>query len=669
MLPSALQTLIAKFQDNIEDYKHSSYNETQLRREFLDKFIKILGWDADNEAGLHESFKEVIHEDKIRIGATTKAPDYCVQIGGRKLFYIEAKKPSVKIIDDADAAFQVRRYGWTAQMPACLLTDFEEFSVYNTGIKPKNTDKSGTARFFYCRYDELDKKNPQYPECENNWSFLESLFSKNAVIRGSLEKSKSRDKKGTQEVDKEFLKEIEDWREQLTNNLVLRNKLTERELNFAVQKISEEEQFKINCFDWEKEFADVFKDGGFDIVIGNPPYVDSEEMVKTNKELRNYASSRYETAKGNWDMYCIYTEKAISFLRNDGNFGFIIPSKFLSAPYGKYLKEYVSNFYIYNIEDYTNVSVFVSDRKINVYPIILLVSKTNEINNGIYNKYLQTKDGIIKTLSTTFQINKQESEWNSKFSKNVSLIEKIKEKSSLLKDSFIIENSATVNEAYIIKDIIMESENKKTELKLINTGTIDRYCLLWGIEHTQYLNGKYYKPVVSLNKLKEKLPNRTATIQKNRIVFAGMVKNIEATLIDENYYSAKSTTVIYPKDEQTSLYYALGLLNSKLVNFYFKEINKHNAMSGGFITVSKKIIDELIYYKVDLSNKSEREQHDKIIKYVTQMLELKKKEQDTKDPQSKTILQRRIEGIDKDIDKAVYELYGVVEDIEVIEGQ
>jgi len=69
MLPSALQTLIAKFQDNIEDYKHSSYNETQLRREFLDKFIKILGWDADNEAGLHESFKEVIHEDKIRIGA------------------------------------------------------------------------------------------------------------------------------------------------------------------------------------------------------------------------------------------------------------------------------------------------------------------------------------------------------------------------------------------------------------------------------------------------------------------------------------------------------------------------------------------------------------------------------------------------------------------------
>jgi len=171
LFPDDLHSIVAKFRGNVENLKHSSYNETQLRREFLGKFIKLLGWDVDNDAGLYDFFREVIHEDKIRIGGSTKAPDYCVQIGGKKLFYIEAKKPSVKIRDDAESAFQVRRYGWTARMPACLLTNFDEFAVYNTGIKPVVSDNPAAARFFYCRYDELEKPNRQYPEYESNWHY------------------------------------------------------------------------------------------------------------------------------------------------------------------------------------------------------------------------------------------------------------------------------------------------------------------------------------------------------------------------------------------------------------------------------------------------------------------------------------------------------------------
>jgi hypothetical protein len=149
-----------------------------------------------------------------------------------------------------------------------------------------------------------------------------------------------------------------------------------------------------------------------------------------------------------------------------------------------------------------------------------------------------------------------------------------------------------------------------------------------------------------------------------------MAKNIEAALVDENYYTAKSTTVIYPKDDSTSLKYALGLLNSSLVNFFFVEMNKHNAMSGGFITVSKKQIDELIYYKIDSSNKAERRLRDEIAKLADQALELKKKEQTTKDPQSKIVIRRRFEAIDKEIDRRVYELYGLGEDdIAAVEGE
>ncbi|GHU39369.1 adenine methyltransferase [Spirochaetia bacterium] len=238
MLPPELQQLTTNFSEHYESYKRPDYNETALRRDFLDKFIKILGWDVDNEANLHEAFREVIHEDRLKINEQSKAPDYCIQQGSAKAFYIEAKKPSVNLRDDTSPALQVRRYGWTAGMPVCLLSDFDEFVVYDTSVKPKNTDSAAVARIFYCNYKDLDVHNPKNAGTETNWEYLYKLFSKEAVWKGSLLKLKtSNKKKGTQEVDEVFLQEIEAWREALAANITNRNAtITERELNYVIQK-------------------------------------------------------------------------------------------------------------------------------------------------------------------------------------------------------------------------------------------------------------------------------------------------------------------------------------------------------------------------------------------------------------------------------------------------
>ncbi|GHU62213.1 adenine methyltransferase [Spirochaetia bacterium] len=238
MLPPELQQLITNFSGHYESYKRPDYNETALRRDFLDKFIKILGWDVDNEANLHEAFREVIHEDRLKIKEQSKAPDYCIQMGSAKAFYIEAKKPSVNLRDDPSPALQVRRYGWTAGMPVCLLSDFDEFVVYDTSVKPKNTDSAAVARIFYCNYKDLDVHNPKNAGTETNWEYIYSLFSKEAVWKGSLIKLKTfNKKKGTQEVDEVFLQEIEAWREALAANITNRNAaIQERELNYVIQK-------------------------------------------------------------------------------------------------------------------------------------------------------------------------------------------------------------------------------------------------------------------------------------------------------------------------------------------------------------------------------------------------------------------------------------------------
>ncbi|MEA3471409.1 MAG: DNA methyltransferase, partial [Thermodesulfobacteriota bacterium] len=227
--PEEVGKLVERFDRNIEAYRSGHYNETQVREEFINPFFLSLGWDIYNSQGYAEAYKDVIHEDSIRIGSAIKAPDYCFRIGGTRKFFLEAKKPSVNIREDTHPAYQLRRYAWSAKLPLSILTDFEEFAVYDCRIKPAKTDKASTARVFYFTYNNYIDR----------WEEFRSIFSKEAVLRGSFDRyvESSRIKRGTAEVDAAFLAEIERWREMLARNIALRNPaLTQRELNFAVQR-------------------------------------------------------------------------------------------------------------------------------------------------------------------------------------------------------------------------------------------------------------------------------------------------------------------------------------------------------------------------------------------------------------------------------------------------
>ncbi len=226
--PEEVKRLVERFRENREAYLSSEYNETQLRREFLDPFFKALGWDVDNEQGYAEAYKDVVHEDAIKVGGATKAPDYAFRIGGTRKFFVEAKRPSVGIKDDPDAAYQLRRYAWSAKLPLSILTDFEEFAVYDTRARPNNGDKASIARTFYFTFEEYDER----------WDEIAGIFSRDAILKGSFDKYvEAKKMRGTAEVDNAFLAEIEGWRDVLARNIALRNtELSNRELNFAVQR-------------------------------------------------------------------------------------------------------------------------------------------------------------------------------------------------------------------------------------------------------------------------------------------------------------------------------------------------------------------------------------------------------------------------------------------------
>jgi type I restriction-modification system DNA methylase subunit len=229
-VPRLILDLVDRFERNREAYKSGAYNETQVRREFLDPFFKALGWDIDNEQGYAEAYKDVVHEDAIKIGDGTRAPDYSFRIGGTRKFFLEAKRPSVDIKNDASPAFQLRRYAWTTKLPLSILTDFEEFAVYDCRVKPDQKDKASVARVLYIPFTEYATR----------WDEIASVFSRDAVLKGSFDKyaEENKAKRGTAAVDDAFLQTIESWRKALAENLALRNKkLTQRETNFAVQRI------------------------------------------------------------------------------------------------------------------------------------------------------------------------------------------------------------------------------------------------------------------------------------------------------------------------------------------------------------------------------------------------------------------------------------------------
>ncbi len=249
--PDSSKQLVERFEQHRDAYRAGKYNETQLRREFLDPFFEALGWDVFNKLGYSEENKHVIHEDSLEIEGAKKAPDYAFKVGKERKFFVEAKKPSVRIETNPEVAFQLKRYVWSAKLPLGILTDFEEFAIYECRSKPKVSDSVKTGRVLLLNYTDYIER----------WDEIVSIFSYNAVMTGGFDKfaNSAAKKKGTAEVDSAFLAEIEGWREVLAKNIALRNKekiQSEADLNYAVQMTIDRMIFLRICEDrgYESEY-------------------------------------------------------------------------------------------------------------------------------------------------------------------------------------------------------------------------------------------------------------------------------------------------------------------------------------------------------------------------------------------------------------------------------
>ena len=229
-MPTEIEALIDRYLTRRLEYESPDYLEARVRIDFLNPMFTALGWDVANAAGRSEFEREVITEGKLKSSSGLKYPDYIFQIGGKPVFPVEAKKPSVNLRVDPGPALQLRRYAWNAaNLGVGILTDFQEFAVYDCRLAPDATDPASKALIDYYTVDEYRAR----------WEDIEGRFSRLALLNGSLDEYVSGFKavRGRQRVDRVFLGALEDWRKLIAVEIAQKNVISEDELNTAVQLI------------------------------------------------------------------------------------------------------------------------------------------------------------------------------------------------------------------------------------------------------------------------------------------------------------------------------------------------------------------------------------------------------------------------------------------------
>ena len=389
---------------------------------------------------------------------------------------------------------------------------------------------------------------------------------------------------------------------------------------------------------------------GFDVVIGNPPYIDSEMMTKIQPELRKVYTRYYKSAKGNWDLFIVFIERGIQLQKENGIISYIVPNKLIGATYAKALRKMLLNYSVLEIRDYSKVEVF---KESDVYPIVFVIRKAERMSDvSMVVMADLERSSICNQISADLFY--QDVFWDRFFVSENQLLVIVKCLSfPTLGQFFEIGAAATVSEAYTLKEYIHEYSDalRPSFKKLINTGTIDRYESLWPKKPTRYIKDSYNAPIVLDSDLREFSQRRFMQAQSTKIIIGGMTKILECVYDKGEYLAGKSTTIVLESGSM-NLKYALAVLNSTLVSFWYRIYFRSLALAGGYLRIGNNEIKTIPIPDATF------EQQAPIIKIVDQILDAKRTNPDAD-----------VSAFEKEIDSLVYSLYNLTpQEIAIVEA-
>jgi len=409
-------------------------------------------------------------------------------------------------------------------------------------------------------------------------------------------------------------------------------------------------------FNFEEEFKNVFEQGGFDVVIGNPPYV---AITGIDFNLRRVYEKMYQTAVGRFDLFMLFLEKSINLLKKGGFLGFIIPNKFLTNDQSQKLREYI-------LEKGQIRSILFAEEKVfssaNVNSVVLIFEKTKKQKRCNLYEY---KDGESLKVG---EIN------NSDFQKDAErrfIISQEDNSNDLL--AKINVNSVKLGEIAEVRDGVVAGRIKDL---LFHKEKINSFCkpLLFGNDINRYqkiFSNNYidYRKVYMVKKEEERAKGKRIGLwMRNQNIFYRFkiltqktADRIIASFDDENYYYEQTLHSTHITNKEYRPLYVLVLLNSNLFKFYYQSIVKQSGTIFPQVRIS-------MLKSLPIKQCSMAEQ-EKIAKKAQTMLDINKELQATSANTDKhNLLKREIKKLDHEIDEVIYKLYGFSnEEIRTIE--
>ncbi|MBD3389622.1 N-6 DNA methylase [Candidatus Micrarchaeota archaeon] len=418
--------------------------------------------------------------------------------------------------------------------------------------------------------------------------------------------------------------------------------------------ISDPEVAGDKAFDWSVEFKDVMESGGFDVVIGNPPYINAIELKKTvGSKVKDYWKERYLFARGAYDIYILFFEQALKVSKASGLVSFITPNKYLSSPYGVAMREKVcQESTLVKVLDLSKVKVFQDP---SVYPLITVIrnrrpsKEYNLVTERIFSENLEDKqeyDVSSKNLSVL-----PENLWGMILSENVRLIEKIFKNSKPLEEVAHVQATSTAKEA---DEYSREIKEGGSGLPLVHTGTIDRYSTTYGYQPIKVKGEKLLHPVLDPSKISKM---RRELYQNPKIIIAKLALRPEGFLDGKGGFSSINTNCIHSPKPDYPLRYLAAVLNSKLIAFVYSELFAGLKMGGGYFQFQAPQLRILPIVK---PSSKQLEQLAALVDKINDLGEryVAIKEKDLREKES---LEEKMGDVDHKIDQLVYSIYGLNE--------
>ena len=461
-----------------------------------------------------------------------------------------------------------------------------------------------------------------------------------------------------------------------------------------------EDLVRVHAFDWPVQFPAIMKAGGFDAVVGNPPYIRIQGFPS---EQVTYFVHNYRAATGNYDIYVNFVERGLQLLSKTGRLGMILPNKFFRTDYGSGLRITLSDqAAVASIVDFGAEQIFEAT----TYTCLLFLSRGHNPKFNFASSKAEPKSLASVVFESRSNTLLSGNAWTFAGETQTSLFEKIKCAGVRLLDlpASMSRGSSSGDDEVFVVDANEHGLEKKILRTPLFASDFGRYHFSpqkkWQIIFP-YVAEKDGFRLMSLTELQTKFPKAFAHLQQNisklrerkqfkewfgysaprnlelhehaQIAVPLLADNGLFALIPKSSHktlcpmASGGFTITLGKNCSLKPEFVLGFLNSKLSFWFLRQIS--NVFRGGWITCTKQYFGELPIIKLDLTKPADKSRHDKLVGLVDKMLVLMPKLRAATVESEKATLQNAVTATDRQIDELVYELYGLTpEEIALVEN-